>query len=262
MSESRLIFDPHRAGRRMRVAGFMSGSGTNLVKVLEGAGEDYEVVFIFTDRLDGRSRAPEIARRFGIPCFGYDIRRFYELRGLKRSVATPQGLEARREFDQVAARLIEAFDVDLVVLGGYMSMLTITGAVNVHPGDLSVSDSYGKRLLVGDDAVGEAIRRGFTELRSSTILTDMGVDTGPLLMVSEPLQVRLPMELKELLNRPDEFRRVVQEHQEQLKERGDWVILPMTLRLIAQGRMGLSPRGVVTLDGREYPQGVRPGDVE
>jgi len=112
----------------------------------------------------------------------YDIRTFHRLRGLKRTVSTPEGFEARKEFDQVAATLVKAFEVDVVALGGYMSYLTLNRCINVHPADLSVLDAEGKRKYVGDNAVVDAIVAGEKILRSSTIWTDKGVDTGPILM--------------------------------------------------------------------------------
>jgi len=258
---SRPLFDPQAKGRPMRVAAFMSGSGTNIRRLLERRDAPYEIVFIFSDTADDSCRGQEIAREYGLPYIAYDTRRFHRLRGVKRTIKTPEGLAARREYDQVAARLLRAFDIDLIALGGYMSFLTLSGGVNVHPADLSLLDEQGRRRFVGDDAVYEAIAAGQTELRSSTLWIDQGVDTGPLLMVSDPLPVELPAPLQELKARPQRLREIADEHQERLKERGDWVIFPLTLELIATGRMGLTPQGVVTLDGREYPQGVRPSDL-
>jgi folate-dependent phosphoribosylglycinamide formyltransferase PurN len=176
-------------------------------------------------------------------------------------VATPRGLAARREYDRVAARLVEAFGADLIALGGYMSFLTLSGGVNVHPADLSLVDDRGRRRFTGDDAVHDAIAAGQTELRSSTLWIDQGVDTGPLLMVSDPLPVELPAPLEELSADPARLRRVADEHQERLKEAGDWVIFPLTLELIGQGRLALDRHGLAHLDGEPRPQGVRPAEL-
>ncbi len=261
MPGHRLIFDPAAAGRPLRVAAFMSGSGSNITKLLELHDPGFEVCFIFSDRADGRCRGQEIAWRHGLPYFAYDTRRFHQLKGVKRSVQSSQGLAARREYDQVAATLVRAFEIDVIALGGYMSFLTLERGVNVHPADLSLTGPDGTRSFVGDDAVYDAIVAGLRELRSSTLWIDQGVDSGPLLMVSDPLPVELPAPLDQLKADPAALRRVADEHQERLKEAGDWVVLPATLRLIAQGRLGLTDQGVVTLDGRPYPAGVRPGDL-
>lgn len=255
------IFDPAVAGRPLRVAAFMSGSGTNITKLLERDSPHYTVAFIFSDTASEACRGQEIARRFDLPYFAYDTRRFHEKRGIKRTVKTPEGLAARREYDQVAARLIQAFGVDLIALGGYMSFLTLTGAINVHPADLSLMGPDGRRRFVGDDAVLDAIAAGQGELRSSTLFTDLGVDSGPLLMVSDPLPVELPAPLNELKADPARLRQVADEHQERLKEAGDWVVFPLTIELIALGRLGLDQDGVAWLDGQPHPAGVRPSNL-
>ena len=243
----------------------MSGSGTNAIRLIERERElgkepgdsPFRVVFLFSDRSDGQSRGEQIAREGGMPYISYDIRRFHELKGLKRTTATPEGMAARREFDSVASRLIEAFEIDLIVLAGYMSYLTLNRCVNVHPADLSILTPDGKRRYVGDHAVADAIAGGETYLRSSTIWTNEGVDTGPLLMVSDPIPVELPSPLPDLLRDKPAFRNVVGKHQQRLKEMGDWNILPLTIEMIARGRFSLDENGVAHVDGQPFPQGYR-----
>ena len=255
------IFDPRTAGRPLRVAAFMSGSGTNIIKLLEERDGSYEISFIFSDRQDDACRGQEIARRFGLPYFSRDIRRFHQLTGARRTVLSSEGINARQEFDQVAATLVKAFDADIIALGGYMSFLTLQGGINVHPADLSILDENGKRRFVGDHAVHDAIAAGKSELRSSTLWIDRGVDTGPLLMVSDPVPVELPKPLEELLADRELFDQVAEEHQERLKQAGDWVVFPLSLKLIASGRLCLDESDVAWLDGRAKPQGIRPGEV-
>ena len=249
----------------MRVAAFMSGSGTNVIRLLEKqeelknepGGPPFEIVFVFSDRSDGHSAGESIALNAGIPYFSYDIRQFYRRRNLKKSIATPGGLEARREFDSVASRLVKAFQVDIIALAGYMSVLTLKRCVNVHPADLSILTPQGKRKYVGDQAVADAIAHGETALRASTIWTDAGVDTGPLLMVSNPVQVQLPIPLPDLLKDEPAFKAVVDEHQRRLKELGDWRIFPLTVEMIAQGRFSLDNQSNVYVDGMQVPRGFR-----
>jgi len=259
------IFDPQESRRPMRVAALMSGSGTNIIRLLEREkelenepnGSPFRIIFIFSDRSDGVSAGERIALEAEIHYFSYDIRRFYSLKGLKRSHLTPEGLAARKEFDSVASRLIKAFDVDIIALGGYMSYLTLGRCVNVHPADLSILTSDGKRKYVGDHAVADAIANGEASLRASTIWTDAGVDTGPLLMVSNPLKVEVPMPLPDLLKDKLTFRKVVDEHQRRLKTVGDWKILPLTVEMIARGRFSLDENNIVCVDGRPVPKGYR-----
>lgn len=259
------LFDPGQMGRPMRVAAFMSGSGTNIIKLLERekslrALEEvspFEVIFIFSDRSDGSCRGEKIACENGIPYFSYDIRSFHRLKGLDRTVATPEGLAARREFDSWAGILIKTFEIDIIALGGYMSYITLDRCVNVHPADLSILTQEGKRRYVGDHAVLDAIASGETVLRSSTLWTDQGVDTGPLLMVSPPLKVELPESLKTLLKDKERLGQVTAEYQQRLKEIGDWIIFPRTVEMIARGRFALDRYNRVYVDGHPVSHGYR-----
>lgn len=261
MSAIKPIFDAQAAGRPLRVAAFMSGSGTNIRRLLERKSPYYDIAFIFSDVASGKCQGQNIAHEYGLPFFAYDTRRFHELKGIKRTVTTLEGLAARQEYDQVAAKLIDAFGVEIIALGGYMSFLTLPGGVNVHPADLSLVKKNGQRRYVGDDAVYDAILAGEKELRSSTLWIDQGVDSGPLLMVSEALPVELPAPLEELKAEPERLRVLADEHQERLKQKGDWVVFPLTMELIGQGRLALDDKGVTHLDGKPYPQGVRPSDI-
>ena len=259
------IFDPRARGRIMRVAAFMSGSGTNVIRLLERekelerepGGSPFKIILIFSDRSDGGSAGERIAFDRGIPYFSYDIRKFYSLKGLKRTHLTPEGMAARKEFDSAASRLIKAFDIDIIALAGYMSYITLNRCVNVHPGDLSILTPDGKRKYVGDHAVADAIVNEETSLFASTIWTDAGVDTGPLLMVSDPLKVELPSPSPDLLKDRKAFEKVVNEHQRRLKEIGDWKIFPLTVEMIARGRFSLDENNNVYVDGNPAPRGYR-----
>jgi folate-dependent phosphoribosylglycinamide formyltransferase PurN len=259
------LFDPNKMRRPMRVAAFMSGSGTNIIKLIESqkrlnaerGASPFQVIFIFSDRSDGSCQGEKIAYQNGIPYFSYDIRTFHRLRGLRRRVDIPEGLAARREFDSLTKRLVKAFEVDVIALGGYMSYTTLDRCVNVHPADLSILSPDGKRKYVGDHAVLDAISTGETMLRSSTLWTDQGVDTGPLLMVSDPLKVDLPQPLDALRKDRGTLLSLVQEHQERLKEEGDWKIFPRTIEMIATGRFALDEMNAVYVDGQPVPEGFR-----
>ena len=258
------LFDQEKAGRPMRVAAFMSGTGTNIIRLLEhesrlkGEGASpFEVVFIFSDTSDGSCHGERIAFEAGIPYISYDIRRFHQLKGLKRRVTHPEGMRARRAYDRFAARLIKAFDIDVIALGGYMSYITLKRCINVHPADLSIRSRDGKRKYVGDHAVRDAILSGETTLRSSTLWTDEGIDTGPLLMVSSPLEVRLKEPLDLLKKDRKRLAEVVTEHQNLLKETGDWKIFPKTVEMVSRGRISLGDQNEVYVDGKPAPDGYR-----
>jgi len=263
----RPIFDPAAKSRPMRVAAFLSGSGTNIRKLLElqqrlnreEGTSPFEVVFLFSDRSDGTCTGEKIALEHGLPYVSHDIRAFHRLRSLKRTVSTPEGLSARRQYDRLAGRLVKAFEIDVLALGGYMSYTTLPGCVNVHPADLSILTPEGHRKYVGDHAVRDAIAAGEKVLRASTLWTDAGVDTGPLLMVSDGLAVSLPVPLDDVLKDRERFQQVVDDHQERLKELGDWKIFPRTIEMIARGRFELDEEKRVYVDGVPVPNGYREG---
>ncbi len=241
-------------GDKIKVAGFMSGSGSNLRRLLELGQPAFRVEFLFSDSAD--SQIEQLALDYSLPYFIHDIKRFYTALGKPRRIAGSEGWVLRRRYDEVAARLVQAFQIDIIALGGYMSFLTLAqGGVNVHPGDLSVKNAKGQRLLVGDHAVRDAISQGRSELRSSTIWIDRGVDSGPLLLLSDPLPVRLPCSLDQIKADPKMLKLVADQHQHELKQKGDWLIFPLTIQLMAQQRLVIKDN-MAWLDGRPYPDGI------
>lgn len=243
----------------------MSGSGTNIIKLIERQKEleseegtsSFEVILIFSDRSDGTCAGEKIALENGLPYFSYDIRSYYRLRSLKRTVNTPEGIAARKDYDRIAKKLVKAFKIDVIALGGYMSYITLNRCVNVHPADLSIKTPEGERTYVGDNAVYDAILAGESTLRASTLWTDEGMDTGPLLMVSGPSIVELPEPLETLFNKKDLLLDAVDKNQARLKEIGDWKIFPCTIEMMARGRFALDEKNGVYVDGQPVPKGYR-----
>ena len=76
-------------------------------------------------------------------------------------------------------------------------------------------------------------------------------------MVSEPLDLNLPAPLHDLVRDKERFSQVVDDHQEKLKEIGDWKILPMTIEMIAEGRFSMDKTGMVHVDRSPVPEGFR-----
>ncbi|MCC6158286.1 MAG: formyl transferase [Deltaproteobacteria bacterium] len=254
--------------RAMRVAGFLSGSGTNLVRILEHERRldasrgcsPYRVVVIFTD--NAASNAGAIGERFDIPVVTNDIMEFYRSRGH----ADKRDLTLRPAFDESTIDLLREIPIDVVALAGYMSIVTkpllerFPGhMINVHPADLCVRDGN-RRLYTGARAVDVAIAAGERHLRSSVHIVRAAVDYGEVLLRSAPIPVHLPAgESSADLVRPErrsDLRRIADEHQTRLKERGDWEIFPRALEWIADGRYGFDEMGGLCFDGGSAPSGV------
>ncbi len=252
----------------MNVAGFMSGSGTNLVKILEAqqrlsasGASPYKVSVIFTD--NASSNASAIGERFGVPVVTHDIMGFYRERGRPDKM----DLNLRPGFDRISLEMLEGHPFDLAALCGYMSIVTaplleaLPGRlVNVHPADLSVMKG-GKRKYTGDRAVHDAIAAGEPGIHSTTHIVRAEVDGGEILLVSKAVPVELPPGLTPAELRKPGNRKALDEtassHQDRLKETGDWVIFPLTLQMIGEGRFALDGNGGVFLDGRCVPAGKR-----
>lgn len=250
----------------------MSGSGTNARKIIERSVKDhsmYRVVLVFTDVRDNRlkksgekrCRAKDIAEEYGISYECVDIRDFYFNKGHKNR----KDLSIRPEFDGMVLEKIEPHDIDVIANAGYMSIMTsplldrYSGCImNVHPADLSIMESN-ERKYVGIHVVRDAILAGERELRASTHVVRQKVDYGEILVISEPIPVTLPegVDLDKLRQDKKLQNKVVDEHQDRLKMQGDWVIYPMTLQMIAEGRFALDEKGNVYLDGMLAPHGLR-----
>jgi len=244
----------------MRVAGLMSGSGTNLQRILEHerrlkeehGKSPFEVVVIFSD--SATSRAPEIGRDHDVPVVVRDIGAFYHSRGKKKS-----DLSIRPDFDRETVDALAHFRIDVAAYAGYMSVASpvLIGAflgVNVHPADLSVEEG-GKRKYTGDHAVLDAILAGERTISSTTHLIEEKVDYGRIFLISPPLAVEIPPGTN--LRDRDIARKIADENQDRLKEKGDWVILPLTLEYLAEGRFQTDRSGVIHFDGKPAPRGIR-----
>ena len=240
----------HPGNGTMRVAGFMSGSGSNLRRIIEHGRrikveqgrEPYEVVVIFSN--NSRSNAEAIGREHNIPV-----------------VLNDADSSVRGKFDAKTIRMLRPFDIDVAAYAGYMLKASgrLVGAffgVNVHPACLSTMCEDGvTRKYVGDKAVRKAILAGEKELRATTHIVAPRVDYGKILMISQALPVSLPDGFDA---KNDELvKRVVDEHQSRLKEVGDWVIFPKTLEYIADGRFSQDSAGNLYFDGQPIPNGLR-----
>ncbi len=242
----------------MKVAGFMSGSGTNLCKILEHqerlkrerGSSPYEVTVIFSDT--AKSNAPGIGRDFDIPVVIRDIRAFYARRGVPR-----RNMQMREEYDRLVLEALQPFAPTVAAFAGYMSVasrILLQGlvAINVHPADLSIKLGEQRRFK-GNRAVTDAIRSGEKTIASTTHIVAEGVDEGQILLISPPLEVTVP----DGMTIERDLEKIAADNQERLKRHGDWVIFPLTLQLIAEGRFAVDETGLLHFDGRPVPEGVR-----
>ncbi len=252
------IYNPTEG--QMRVVALMSGTGTNLVKIIEHekrldkerGKSPYHIVVIFSDTFD--SNATRIGKDYDIPVITHDIKGFYSAKNKPR-----KDLETRVNFDNGTVKALSPYNIKVAVYAGYMGIATkpLVNAflgINVHPADLSIIQGN-KRKYAGTHAVRKAILAGEKYLKSTTHIIEPRVDYGNILMISQPLKV----ELGDNFDPNDKaiVKKVEYENQERLKKAGDWIIFPKALQYIAEGRYSKDKTGHLYFDEKPIPDGLK-----
>jgi len=198
-----------------RIVVLASGSGTNLQAILDRlhGREGIEVVGVGSDR--PAAMALERARRARV----------------ETAVFRGEDFPNRARRDDAIGDWIEACGADLVVLAGYMQLLSEdfvarfrNRVVNIHPALLP--------SFPGLDAIGQALEAGVETTGVTVHFVDEGVDTGPLIAQRE---VAVPA------NRD-------REQLEATVHAVEHELYPEAIRMIAQGRVRIDagdPRIVV-----------------
>jgi phosphoribosylglycinamide formyltransferase-1 len=192
-----------------RVGVLASGTGTNLQAILDdvhGRG-GIEVVAVASDKPGARALDRAVDT------------------GIAAEVFPRDGFDSREARDAAMSEWIEEQGVDLVVLAGYMQLLSpgfISAwrdrVINVHPALLPA--------FPGLDAIGQALDAGVDVTGVTVHFVDEGVDTGPVILQRE---VAVPAgrdraALEEAIH--------AVEHE----------LLPEAIRLIAAGRVSFDPQ--------------------
>lgn len=253
------LFKPS-TNRPLNVVVFGSGSGTVLEALLRAqqtvrtpnGSPLFEIKALFTDRI---CRFQEISERERIPLVFHSFTQFFRSSGIEDR----NDPSTREAFDTINVQMIEqcaaekGFEVDLIFLAGYMRLLHspllktfANKIINVHPADLTVKGDDGKPCYAGADAVYDALMAGETRTRSSVILIDEDVDTGPILASGPwvPYNGDFPVTFKRAAHQ-----------QERQKALSDWPTCVKTLELIALGRLAIDHNRQVYLDGEPLPEG-------
>jgi phosphoribosylglycinamide formyltransferase 1 len=197
------------SAKQFRIAVLASGSGSNLqalIDTLHGGPEGIVIAAVASDRPG--ARALQRAEQAGVATATFPLGDFADRAGRDAAIA-----------DWIAGH-----DVQLVVLAGYMALLTPAflqrfehRVVNVHPALLPA--------FPGLDAVGQALAHGVKVFGVTVHFVDDGVDTGPIIL-------QRALELPHARTREDVFERLhAVEHE----------LLPEAVRLIARGAVRLDP---------------------
>jgi phosphoribosylglycinamide formyltransferase-1 len=127
----------------------------------------------------------------GVPVLVHPIRRFHQECGVPL-----QDREARRAYDALTVHVLEQLDADVVLMLGYLYVATDVliaaypdRVFNIHDSDLSVVDQDGDRRYVGLHSTRDAIVAGERSTRSTIHIVTPKLDSGPIVMASEPYPV-------------------------------------------------------------------------
>jgi folate-dependent phosphoribosylglycinamide formyltransferase PurN len=175
-----------------RVAVLCSHRAPGLVHVLtrdRNRGRLYDIVCCLTSEPEFAEQVRVERRR--IPVLSHPIQTFYASAG--RPI---EDLEARREYDARTARKLAPYRPDIVLLSGYLYVLTqpMLNAfphriVNIHHADLMLRRPDGGPRYPGLRAVHDAMLAGEPETRATAHLVTRELDGGPVLLRSWPFPV-------------------------------------------------------------------------
>ena len=195
---------------KMRVAVFASGGGTNLQAIIDANIKTIDIVLVFSNKAD--AYAIERAKKHDIPVEIIDHKSF----------------ETREEFDQAVVNAIESCDLDLIVLAGYMRILSPVFVrayknkiINIHPALLP--------SFPGINSGRQALEYGVKYTGVTVHYVDEGVDTGPIIL-QDIVKIEDTDTEESLLEKIHKI-----EHQ----------IYPEALRLVSSGNVEIVGRRVI-----------------
>jgi phosphoribosylglycinamide formyltransferase-1 len=198
--------------KKLRLAVLASGTGTNLQSIIDCCRQgalDAEIVLVMSNNPD--AGALQKAQRAGLRTLCVDHRLF----------------KKRGDFDREVIERLRETEVDLVVLAGFMRLLSDEflrafpyRIMNIHPALLPA--------FPGLNAQRQALEYGVRVAGCTVHFLDSGVDTGPII-----LQAAVPVlddDTEETLAR----RILAEEHR----------IYPLAIQLFAEGRLHIEGRRV------------------
>lgn len=196
--------------KKMRVAVFVSGSGSNLQAIIDAGIPSIEIALVFSNNPD--AYALKRAENHGIPTLVVNHRDF----------------KSREEFEGEILKHLEPLGIELIVLAGFMRILSpvlvrayANRMINLHPALLP--------SFPGIHAARQAIEAGVKFTGCTVHFVDEGVDSGPII-----LQAVVPVE-----DGDDEDSLLQKIHAEEHR------IYPEAIRLISEGRIKIEGKRVL-----------------
>lgn len=194
----------------LKIAVLVSGGGTNLQAIIndikKGSITNTSIEVVISNNKN--AYALERAEDNNIPA----------------SCISPKDYESRADFNKALLEEIDSYNVDLIVLAGYLVVIPDiiinkyrNKIINIHPSLIPSFCGTGYYGLKVHEAV---LERGVKVTGATVHFVDEGTDTGPIIL-QKAVQVKLH-------DTPGTL-------QKRVMEEAEWVILPMAIDLIANG---------------------------
>ena len=204
----------------LKIAVLVSGGGTNLQaiidKIAEGVITNTEIAVVISNNKN--AYALERAKQAGIEAV----------------CVSPKDYENREQFNQEFLKTLDSYQVDLVVLAGFLVVIPPAmiqkyenRIINIHPSlipSFCGTGYYGLKVHEG------ALARGVKVTGATVHFVDEGSDTGPII-----LQIAVEVQngdTPEILQR-------------RVMEQAEWEILPRAIHLIANGKVTVKDKKAV-----------------
>lgn len=206
----------------LRIGVMVSGGGTNLQAILDniasGNLSGCEIVTVVSSKPD--VYALERARINQIPS----------------AVISRKNFDSSEAYDYALLSHMQKFDVDLVVLAGFLSLLGEkfvmaykNSIINVHP---SLIPSFCGKGYYGQIPHQKALEYGVKVTGATVHFVEPEYDSGPIIL-QKAVEV-LSNDTPETL-------------QKRVMEKAEWIILPEAIKLYSQGKLKINGRHVEIL---------------
>ena len=204
----------------LKIAVLVSGGGTNLQaiidKIAEGVITNTEIAVVISNNKN--AYALERAKQAGIEAV----------------CVSPKDYENREQFNQEFLKTLDSYQVDLVVLAGFLVVIPPAmiqkyenRIINIHPSLIPPfcgTGYYGLKVHEG------ALARGVKVTGATVHFVDEGTDTGPIIL-QKAVEVQNG-DTPEILQR-------------RVMEQAEWEILPRAIHLIANGKVTVKDKKAV-----------------
>lgn len=198
----------------LKIAVCVSGGGTNLQAIIDA---------IAAGQIQNTEISVVISNNPG----AYALERA-KMAGVEGICVSPKSYETREAFNEAFLQTLDSYDVDLVVLAGFLVVIPEAmiqkyrnRIINIHPSlipSFCGTGYYGLKVHEG------VLARGVKITGATVHFVDEGTDTGPIILQ------------KAVAVQQDDTPEILQRR---VMEEAEWHIMPQAIDLIARGKISV-----------------------